>query len=159
MRADLQATLAKIEIMRTANQGSSSNYVAEIDDLAKMIIEGAGQVGEGGKLFQWIAQLSPPRRLKSSRFDWPPAAPWDGSIAGQSQSPFPAPGRCFLHVHIPSRSNPPLMSPEHEQMLVQEIAPVVFGRLSARRIFSGPSHIAGSVSFFCGCRHLSVTRS
>ena len=37
-------------------------------------------------------------------------------------------------------------------------APVVFGRLSARRIFSGPSHIAGSVSFFCGCRHLSVTR-
>ena len=36
--------------------------------------------------------------------------------------------------------------------------PVVFGRLSARRIFSGPSHIAGSVSFFCGCRHLSVTR-
>jgi hypothetical protein len=25
-------------------------------------------------------------------------------------------------------------------------------------VFSGPSHIAGSVSFFCGCRHLSVTR-
>jgi putative transposase len=36
---------------------------------------------------------------------------------------------------------------------------VVFGRLSARRIFSGPSHIAGSVFFCCGCRHLSVTRS
>src|ERR1039457_6609806 len=43
------------------------------------------------------------------------------------------------------------------RMLVE--LPVVFGRLSARRIFSGPSHIAGSVSFFCGCRHLSVTRS
>jgi hypothetical protein len=35
---------------------------------------------------------------------------------------------------------------------------VVFGRLSARRIFSGPGHSAGSVLFFCDCRHLSVTR-
>jgi hypothetical protein len=45
-----------------------------------------------------------------------------------------------------------------ERGAVDTVYPVVFGRLSARRIFSGPSHIAGSVSFFCGCRHLSVTR-
>ena len=35
---------------------------------------------------------------------------------------------------------------------------VVFGRLSARRIFSGSGHSAGSVLFFCDCRHLSMTR-
>jgi hypothetical protein len=56
IRADLQAMLAKIDsavqTMRTANRASSSNYVADIDDLAKMIIEGARQVGDGGKLFQ-----------------------------------------------------------------------------------------------------------
>jgi hypothetical protein len=35
---------------------------------------------------------------------------------------------------------------------------VVFGRLSARRIFSDPGRSTGSVLFFCDCRHLSVTR-
>jgi glyoxylase-like metal-dependent hydrolase (beta-lactamase superfamily II) len=41
---------------------------------------------------------------------------------------------------------------------IERLDAVVFGRLSARRIFSGPGHSAGSVLFFCDCRHLSVTR-
>ena len=63
------------------------------------------------------------------------------------------------------------MSQLHKNLLLQSVGiytcctgeqiwgvhPVVFGRLSARRIFSGPGHSAGSVLFFCDCRHLSVT--
>ena len=41
---------------------------------------------------------------------------------------------------------------------IYTFGPVVIGRLSAWRIFSGPGDSASSLFLFWGCRHLSVTR-